>query len=53
MAIIGISGFLMGSEVASLSGFLATLDFHEYYGYLAKRDQALLAASNSIGAVGM
>lgn len=53
LAIVAISGFMIGSEVSSLSAFLATSDFLEYYGSLAKRDQALLAASNSMGAVCM
>lgn len=53
LAIIAISGFLIGSEVSSLSAFLATTNFHDYFGDLSKREQAILAASHSIGAVCM
>ncbi|WEJ94898.1 hypothetical protein PSN45_002400 [Yamadazyma tenuis] len=51
LAIVAIYGFLIGSEVSSMSSFLSTANFHEFYGVPLKREQTLLAASSPIGAV--
>lgn len=46
-----ISGFLIGTEISSLSPFLSTPAFDSYYGELGKREQALLSSASAIGAV--
>ncbi|CAH6723867.1 hypothetical protein CLIB1444_21S01178 [[Candida] jaroonii] len=51
LGVVALSGIMIGSEISSMSAFIDTENFNDFFGVLSKREQTLLAASIPIGAV--
>ncbi|CAH2352970.1 hypothetical protein CLIB1423_08S04984 [[Candida] railenensis] len=50
-SIIALSGLLLGLEYSSLTAFLSSHQFIDYFGILSNWEQTMISSSNSIGAV--